>query len=80
MFDWLRKLVAGPKNRTISEKYDLDLTYITSKIIAMAFPASGYEKLFRNCIEDVAGFLEESHKGKYYIINVSSRDYDANPF
>jgi hypothetical protein len=42
MFDWLRKLVSGPKNRMISEKYDLDLTYITPNIIAMAYPATGY--------------------------------------
>lgn len=57
MFDWLRKLVAGPKNRTVFENYDLDLTYITPNIIAMAFPATGLEQLFRNCLEDVVAFL-----------------------
>lgn len=57
MFDWLRKIVAGPKNRTISEHYDLDLTYITENIIAMAYPAIGFEKLYRNCLEDVVSFL-----------------------
>jgi phosphatidylinositol-3,4,5-trisphosphate 3-phosphatase/dual-specificity protein phosphatase PTEN len=57
MFDWLRKIVAGPKNRTISENYDLDLTYITENIIAMAYPATGFEKLYRNCLEDVVRFL-----------------------
>lgn len=41
MFDWLRRIVAGPKNRTVSEDYDLDLTYITPNVIAMAFPATG---------------------------------------
>lgn len=41
MFNIVRKIVAGPKNRTIDEQFDLDLTYITPHIIAMAFPASG---------------------------------------
>lgn len=54
MFDWLRKIVAGPKNRLVNDKYDLDLTYIATNVIAMAFPASGLEKAYRNCVEDVA--------------------------
>jgi len=37
----MRKVVGGPKNRINEEKYDLDLTYITDRVIAMAFPASG---------------------------------------
>jgi hypothetical protein len=80
MFDWLRKIIAGPKNRTITDKYDLDLTYITPNIIAMAYPATGCEKMIRNCLEDVVSFLEENHSGKYFIINVSNRNYDAVPF
>ena len=58
MFDWLRKIVAGPKNRLVNEKYDLDLTYISNNIIAMAFPASGFEQAYRNCVEDVAAHFE----------------------
>lgn len=42
MINFVRKVVAGPKNRTVDDKYDLDLTYITDKIIAMAFPAAGF--------------------------------------
>ena len=40
MFSIVRKVVAGPKNTTNYEGEDLDLTYITNKVIAMAFPAS----------------------------------------
>ena len=39
--DILRELVSGPKNRYKDDKFNLDLTYITSRLIAMAFPASG---------------------------------------
>jgi len=38
----LRKLVAGPKVRTVENGYDLDLTYVTKRVIAMAFPGSGF--------------------------------------
>ena len=39
--NFLREMVAGPKNRYTENGYNLDLTYITERIIAMAFPASG---------------------------------------
>ena len=35
----LRKMVAGPKIRTIENGYNLDLSYITNRVIAMAYPA-----------------------------------------
>lgn len=58
MMDFIREMVGGPKNRFKDEDFNLDLTYITSKIIAMAFPASGIEKVFRNSIDTVADFLQ----------------------
>ena len=42
MFNWLRHLVAGAKNRTVEDDFDLDLTYITPNLIAMAYPATGF--------------------------------------
>ena len=58
MFDCLRSIVAGPKNRLITPQYNLDLTYISNQIIAMAFPAVGCEQLYRNRMVDVASYLE----------------------
>ena len=40
--NFVRSLVAGPKNKTPYQGQDLDLTYITDRIIAMAYPASGF--------------------------------------
>ena len=58
MKGFIRKMVAGPKNKTPYQGQDLDLTYITDRIIAMAFPASNFlEKTIRNAIEDVAGYF-----------------------
>ena len=42
MINYVRKVVGGPKNRVVEGDYDLDLTYITDRVIAMAFPASGF--------------------------------------
>lgn len=39
----LRNLVSKEKRRFKDEKYDLDLTYINDKIIAMGFPSSDFE-------------------------------------
>ncbi len=41
------------KKRYIDEHYDLDLTYITSRIIAMGYPAEGFESFYRNNLKEV---------------------------
>jgi len=51
MVDWFKKIVSGPKNRFKQDGYNLDLTYITTRIIAMSFPASGIESIYRNNID-----------------------------
>lgn len=63
----LRKIVAGPKIRTVENGFDLDLTYVTERVVAMAFPAEGFEKLYRNSIDDVDKRLLRFH-------NLSSRN------
>ena len=80
MIKFVRKVVAGPKNRTVWDGMDLDLTYITSRLIAMAFPASGFEKAYRNSIDDVSRYFKERHEGKYLIFNLSMRNYDYEKF
>jgi len=39
--DLIREIVSGPKNRYKLNGYNLDLTYITPRVIAMAYPATG---------------------------------------
>jgi phosphatidylinositol-3,4,5-trisphosphate 3-phosphatase/dual-specificity protein phosphatase PTEN len=51
--DFLRKLVSGPKNRYKENGYNLDLTYICPRLIAMSYPASGVESIYRNPIDKV---------------------------
>jgi phosphatidylinositol-3,4,5-trisphosphate 3-phosphatase/dual-specificity protein phosphatase PTEN len=49
--NFLREIVSGPKHRFKQDGYNLDLTYITPRIVAMSFPASGVESLYRNNID-----------------------------
>jgi phosphatidylinositol-3,4,5-trisphosphate 3-phosphatase/dual-specificity protein phosphatase PTEN len=78
--DFLRQLVSQEKSRFIDETYNLDLTYITPRIIAMAYPAGGFESLFRNKITDVSSFFNIRHKDHYLIMNCSNRLYDYSYF
>lgn len=71
-----RHLVSGSKRRTQTDTHDLDLTYITPRIIALGLPASGLERLYRNPLETVRDYLDQRHGGKYAMVNLcDERDY-----
>lgn len=75
-----RKLVSGKRQRIKYQKYDLDITYVTSRVCGMSFPASGFEQMYRNNINDVAEFLDHKHPEGYLIFNLSNRKYDYKKF
>ncbi|XP_036382245.1 cyclin-G-associated kinase isoform X2 [Megalops cyprinoides] len=56
-------------------KGDLDISYITSRIAVMSFPAEGVESAIKNNIEDVRLFLDSRHAGHYAVYNLSRRSY-----
>ncbi|XP_029457666.1 LOW QUALITY PROTEIN: cyclin-G-associated kinase [Rhinatrema bivittatum] len=56
-------------------KGELDLSYITSRIAVMSFPAEGVESAIKNNIEDVRLFLDSKHPGHYAVYNLSPRTY-----
>lgn len=55
--NFFRKLVSGKRNRFQYKEYDLDITYVTRRVCGMSFPASGFEKMYRNNINDVSGYF-----------------------
>ena len=57
MIEYIRTLVSKDKQRFIDSDFNLDLTYITGRIVAMSFPSSGFEKTYRNSIEEVHRFI-----------------------
>ncbi|XP_021571195.1 cyclin-G-associated kinase isoform X2 [Carlito syrichta] len=61
-------------------KGDLDISYITSRIAVMSFPAEGVESAIKNNIEDVRLFLDSKHPGHYAVYNLSTRTYRPSKF
>ena len=76
----LRSIVSGKKKRHKENGYDLDLSYITPRIIAMSIPGEGLTKIYRNSLEIVSEFLESKHKSNYMIFNLSGIVYDYEKF
>ena len=81
----VRSKVSGKRNRVIQtingKRIDLDLTYITDRVVGMSFPASSAtEKFYRNDIDQVAEFFNYKHGDKYKVFNMSNRDIDESKF
>ena len=64
-----KRLVSKKKRRLQTEFYDLDMAYITERVIGMGFPATGAETLYRNSLTDLRSFLDNFHEG-YKIYNL----------
>ncbi|KAA0167229.1 hypothetical protein FNF28_02878 [Cafeteria roenbergensis] len=79
---FIRGLTSGRRRRLVDADsgFDLDLTYITSRIVAMGYPSTGIEAAYRNSAADVARFLRGRHAGNYLLLNLSERPYDESEF
>lgn len=76
-----RRVVSQNKRRYQKDGFDLDLCYITERVIAMSFPSKGMVAMYRNPVEEVARFFNTKHKDHYRIYNLcSERDYDETLF
>ena len=67
--NFLKRLVSKKKRRLQTEYYDLDMAYITERVIGMGFPAIGAETLYRNSRDDLKSFLDRFH-GEYKVYNL----------
>ncbi|CAF0865999.1 unnamed protein product [Brachionus calyciflorus] len=78
MSSFVRRTVSQNRKRYVDDKYDLDLTYITDRIIAMGYPSDKLlQSLIRNQIEKVSKYLNEKHRESFKIFNLCSEsDYD----
>ncbi|XP_056449679.1 putative tyrosine-protein phosphatase TPTE [Gadus chalcogrammus] len=76
-----RRMVSENKRRYRKDGFDLDLTYVTDRVIAMSFPSSGKQSFYRNPIQEVAKFLDTKHEDHYRVYNLcSEKGYDPQFF
>ena len=79
----LKRLVSKQKRRLQDEHFDLDMSYITERVIAMGFPSVGCETIYRNALPDVLEFFHEKHDDQVKIYNLcleKDRIYNKNIF
>ena len=77
----VKSLVSKKKNRFCYDGFDLDLAYITERIIAMGFPSVNLEGLYRNPMDEVQKFLSTRHYNHYKVYNLcKEKDYPRNSF
>ena len=71
----MKKLVSRNRNRYSDSRFNLDLSYITNRVIAMGLPGQGFYKLFRNSQDDVIDFFRTYHNSRIKIYNMCNDDF-----
>lgn len=64
-----RIAVSQNRRRFTKDGFDIDITFITSRLLAMSIPAVGTEKLYRNPIGQVSNFFNNKFPNQYRIYN-----------
>ncbi|KAL0966171.1 hypothetical protein UPYG_G00291870 [Umbra pygmaea] len=62
----------------MEEGYELDLTYVTERIIAVSFPRACTEEIYLHNLKDVTRMLKSKHADNYMIINLSEKRHDLS--
>ncbi|XP_041752219.1 tensin-3-like isoform X2 [Coregonus clupeaformis] len=62
----------------MEEGYELDLTYVTERIIAVSFPRACSEEIYLHILKDVTRMLKSKHADNYLIINLSEKRHDLS--
>ncbi|XP_067385564.1 tensin-1 isoform X5 [Emydura macquarii macquarii] len=62
----------------MEDSCELDLVYITERIIAVSYPSSAEEQNFRSNLKEVAQMLKSKHGENYLLFNLSERRHDIS--
>ncbi|RXM99488.1 Tensin-3, partial [Acipenser ruthenus] len=62
----------------MEEGYELDLTYITERIIAVSFPTACSEETYLHNLQDVTRMLKSKHADNYLVFNLSEKIFDLS--
>ena len=75
----LQAVVSRNRRRYQDDEFNLDLSYITPRVIAMGLPGKGFYSLFRNSQQDVLSYFTKYHDSHIKIYNMCNDDFvDAN--
>uniref|UniRef100_A0A4W6F4U4 Uncharacterized protein n=1 Tax=Lates calcarifer TaxID=8187 RepID=A0A4W6F4U4_LATCA len=62
----------------MEESYEVDLVYITERIISVSFPAAAEEQSYTTNLKEVATMLRSKHGEHYLMLNLSERRNDLS--
>lgn len=57
--------------QAMEESYEVDLVYITERIISVSFPAAAEERSYTTNLKEVAAMLRSKHGEHYLVLNLS---------
>ena len=81
--NFMKRLVSKQKRRFQDTNFDLDMSYITERVIAMGFPSTGLEMMYRNSLSDILKFFHVRHEDQVKVYNLcleKERIYNKNIF
>ena len=79
--NFIRNLVSKQRRRMHIAGYDLDMSYITDRVLAMSFPAEHMRAMYRNPLWQVKSVLDMRHHEHYKVYNLCiEENYDPAHF
>ncbi|XP_061731371.1 tensin-1-like isoform X2 [Nerophis ophidion] len=63
-------------DQVMERRYDLDLTYITERIISVFFPSELEEPRYGSHLQEMASMLKSKHQDKFLLLNLSEKRHD----
>ncbi|KAM5303146.1 tensin-3 isoform 1-T1 [Glossophaga mutica] len=60
----------------MEDGHELDLTYVTERIIAVSFPTGCSEEAYLHSLQEVTRMLRSKHGDNYLVLNLSEKRYD----
>ncbi|CAL5191157.1 unnamed protein product [Lathyrus oleraceus] len=79
--NFIRNLVSKQRRRILIAGYDLDMSYITDRVLAMSFPAERMRAVYRNPLWQVKSVLDMRHHEHYKVYNLCIEEsYDPAHF
>lgn len=70
--NFIRNLVSKQRRRILIAGYDLDMSYITDRVLAMSFPAERMRAMYRNPLWQVKSVLDMRHLEHYKVCKFES--------